>query len=47
MSKNERCVHDFLPGQCYVCGREIPFGIYETVYKTKNGSVFHNLRDCA
>jgi hypothetical protein len=40
-------MHDFLPGQCYICGRETPFGIYETVYKTKNGSVLHNLRDCA
>ena len=47
MSNPERCPHDFLPGQCYVCGKEVPFGIYATVYKTKGGSVFHNLRDCA
>ena len=41
-----RCLHDFLPGQCYICDSELPFGIYETVYKTKGGAVFHNLRDC-
>ena len=45
--ESKRCIHDFLPGQCFVCGREIPFGIYETVYKTSGGAVFHNLRDCA
>lgn len=42
-----RCLHDFLPGQCYICHAQIPFGIYETVYRTKGGAVFHNLRDCA
>jgi len=47
MSVEKRCQHDFLPGQCYVCGREIPFGIYQTVYKTSGGAVFHNLRECA
>ena len=43
----ERCFHGMLPGQCFVCGKEVPFGIYKTVYKTKGGAVFHNLRDCA
>lgn len=43
----ERCLHDFLPGQCFVCGRDIPFGIYETVYRTLSGAVFHNLNNCA
>ena len=47
MSSEVRCIHDFLPGQCYICDKEVPFGINETVYKTKGGSVFHNLRDCA
>jgi hypothetical protein len=41
----ERCIHDFLQGECGYC-MEIPFGINEIVYKTTFGKAFHNWKNC-
>ncbi|MFI6579308.1 hypothetical protein ACIBFB_26285 [Nocardiopsis sp. NPDC050513] len=42
---DERCVHDFLPGQCGLC-RPAPAGLTDRVTVTPGGSVFHRSARC-
>lgn len=42
----QRCEHDFLPGQCSAC-KPAPLGINTNVFITKNSQAFHNDPDCA
>ena len=44
--KANRCIHDFLPGECGSC-KPKPDLINETVFTTRAGQVFHNWSDCA
>ena len=42
---DDRCKHDFLPGQCLHC-TPVPDGLVPRVVVTAGGSVFHRSADC-
>ena len=42
---SDRCIHDFLEGQCSLCQKP-PYGINVIVYATKGGQSFHNWNEC-
>jgi hypothetical protein len=41
----DRCIHDFLIGECAYC-KGTPFGMNEVVYRTTFGKAFHNWKNC-
>lgn len=42
---SDRCIHDFLEGQCTYC-QKAPWGINSVVYVTKGGHSYHNWNEC-
>lgn len=42
---DDRCIHDFLPGQCALCEVPPP-GARPKGHRTRGGSAYHKDRDC-